>query len=54
MSFVLTKSMLGDEDFDGVAELYNEVAYLENALRQHNAMKMAIYGILNKQRTKAR
>lgn len=41
---------LDDERFEEVSELFNEVAAIEKALRHHNAMKMAVYSILNKQR----
>lgn len=44
---------LSDELFEEVADLYSEVALLEDALRSHNVMKMAVYGILNKQKSKA-
>ena len=42
---------LGDDEFDQLAELFNEVAQMEKTLRTHNVMKMAVYGILNKQKS---
>jgi hypothetical protein len=41
---------LDDERFEQVSDLFNEVSAIEAALRHHNGMKMAVYGILNKQR----
>ena len=41
---------LDDERFEQVSALFNELSEIEEALRHHNSMKMAIYGILNKQR----
>lgn len=41
---------LDDERFDQVSGLFSEVSAIEQALRHHNAMKMAMYSVLNKQR----
>ena len=42
---------LDDESFDALSGLFNEVSNMEKTLRTHNVMKMAVYGILNKQKS---
>jgi hypothetical protein len=42
-----------EADFAEIEALYDEIAKMESALRSHNMMKMAVYGILNKQSSKA-
>ena len=48
--FLQRFEFLDDERFDKVSDLFTEVSAIEAALRHHNSMKMAVYGILNKQR----
>jgi hypothetical protein len=42
---------LDDAAFDQLNDLFDEISTMEATLRMHNTMKMAVFGILNKQKS---